>query len=173
MPVTLRDARDSHEDRAWILATHRDYLNDLSASQSGLFPMRGEWPARDEELVSGWFSDPASHPFLILSDGARAGFSLVGRRPAWPPGAAQFRMCEFFVAAAARRRGVGTRAALLLFSRFDGEWEVLENEDNRAALAFWRRVIGSLTGGRYQETREAGEVRQRFRSAVRPSDQRA
>jgi predicted acetyltransferase len=173
MSVTLRDARDLHDDRAWILATYRDYLAELSASRSGLFPMRGEWPARDEELVSGWFRDPASQPFLILADGARAGFSLVGRRLAWPPGAAQFRMSEFFVVPAARRRGVGTRAALLLFSRFDGEWEVLENEENRAALAFWRRVIGSLTGGRYQETREAGEVRQRFRSAVRPPEPRA
>jgi predicted acetyltransferase len=167
--VTLRDARDSPDDRAWILAGYRDYLAELSASRSGMFQMRGEWPSRDEELVAGWFRDPAAQPFVILSDGVRAGFALVGRRLAWPPGAAQFRMSEFFVAPAARRRGVGARAAQLLFSRFEGEWEVLQDENNRAALAFWRRVVGSLTAGRYQETREAGEVRQRFRSAVRPS----
>jgi predicted acetyltransferase len=69
-----------------------------------------------------------------------------------------------------RRRGVGQRAASLLFSRFDGEWEVLEDDSNRDALAFWRRVIGQHTSGRYREIREPGEVRQIFRTSVRPPE---
>ena len=30
---------------------------------------------------------------------------------------------------------------MLVFNRFAGEWEVVEDEENRAALVFWRRVI--------------------------------
>jgi predicted acetyltransferase len=168
--VTLHDARDSEDDRAWIRAAYRDYLSELAASHSGVFPMDAQWPAREAELVAAWFRDSASHPFVIMADGRRYGFALVAQRAAWPPTNAEFRMSEFYVAPSMRRRGVGRRAASLLFSRFDGEWEVLEDEGNRDALAFWRRVIGQHTSGRYREVREAGEVRQRFRTSVRPPE---
>lgn len=171
MTVTVRDARDSDDDRAWIRAAYRDYLSELSAARSGIIPVSGEWPSRDEEFLAGWFRDSSAQPFVILADGARAGFALVSRLPPWPRAGADYRMSEFFVARAARRRGVGARAAMLLFSRFEGDWEVLEDEGNRAALDFWRRVISARTAGRYRETREAGEIRQRFRTAVRPPDQ--
>lgn len=170
MTVTVRDARDSDDDRAWIRTAYRDYLSELSASRSGIIPITGEWQTRDDEFLAGWFRDPAARPFVILASGVRAGFALVTRLPAWPREQADFRMSEFYVVPAARGRRVGAHAATLLFSRFEGEWEVLENEGNRAALAFWRRVIGGQTAGRYRETREAGEIRQRFRSVVRPPE---
>jgi predicted acetyltransferase len=166
--VTLRDARDSADDRAWIRALYRDYLSDLSAAKSGLFPALGEWPSREDEFLAGWFNDSAAHPFVILSGSNRAGFALVTRPSAFPRPGADFRMAEFFIVEAARRRGVGAGAAALLFARFNGSWEVLEDQSNRAALAFWRRVIGQQTGGRYTETREAGEVCHRFRTEPRP-----
>jgi predicted acetyltransferase len=78
-------------------------------------------------------------------------------------------MAEFFIVGAARRRGVGAFAASLLFNRFSGEWEVLEDEQNRSALQFWRRVIGRQTAGKFSETRGGGEVRHRFRTEARPS----
>jgi predicted acetyltransferase len=162
VPVTLRDARDSHADREWIRAVYRDYLSELSVSKSGLFPALGEWPAREDEFLAGWFNDPSAHPFVILADGQRAGFALVARPPAFPRRTADYRMAEFFVVDQARRRGVGAGAATLLFTRFAGQWEVVEDEYNRPALAFWRRVIGRHSGGQYNETRAAGEVCHRF-----------
>jgi predicted acetyltransferase len=168
VPVTLRDARDSSDDRAWIRAVYREYLSELSVSKSGLFPALGEWPAREGEFLVGWFNDPTAHPFVILADGQRAGFALVARPPAFPRRTADFRMAEFFVVDQARRRGVGAGAATLLFTRFAGQWEVVEDEYNRAALAFWRQVIGRHSQGRYTEKREAGEVCHRFDSAQRP-----
>lgn len=170
MTVTLRDPRSNDEDCAWIRAVYREYLSDLAVSRSGIFPVSAEWRARDDQLLADWFRDPVAHPFVILADGARAGFARVVRLPAWPRGGADYRMSEFFVAPAARRRGVGARAAMLLFNRFEGEWEVLEDVGNRSALAFWRRVIGTQATGRFREIREGNEIRQRFRSAVRPPE---
>jgi predicted acetyltransferase len=169
VPVTIRDARETPADREWIRAVYRDYLSELSASKSGLFPALGEWPEREGEFLAGWFGDPAARPFVILQGAARVGFALVVRIPAFPRRAADFRMAEFFVIEPARRRGAGAAAAALLFSRFSGEWEVVEDEYNRPALAFWRRVITQQTQGRYTESRTAGEVCHRFRTVPRPS----
>jgi predicted acetyltransferase len=169
VPVTLKDARHSDQDRNWIRAVYRDYLSELSIGKSGLFPALGEWPDREDEFLAGWFADPAAHPFVILQDGARVGFALVVKVPSFPRRDADYRMAEFFVVGQARRRGVGASAAALLFSRFSGAWEVLEDEYNRPALGFWRRVITRQTEGRYTETRSAGEVCHRFRTLSRPS----
>lgn len=162
MPVTLRDAREIQQDREWIRGVYRDYLSELSKSKSGLFPALGEWPDREDEFLAGWFSDPTAHPFVILADGERVGFALVSRPADFPRRTADFRMSEFFVTGPARRRGVGAAAVALLFARFAGQWEVVEDEYNRPALAFWRRVIGRHSDGPYRETREAGEVFHRF-----------
>jgi predicted acetyltransferase len=167
--VTLRDSRNSPDDRAGIRAVYRDYLSELSVAKSGLFPALGEWDARETEFLTGWFSDHASHPFVILDSGVRVGFALVTR----PPGGARHRLSEFFIVASARRRGLGRAAAQLLFSRFGGEWEIVEDEQNRAALAFWRSVIGALTQGRFRESRSGGEVRHLFQVAGRPTPQPA
>jgi len=168
VPVTLRDARDSEGDREWIRAVYRDYLSELSASKSGIFPALGEWSVREGEFLAGWFNDPSAHPFVILKDGVRVGFALVCRPASFPRRTSDFRMAEFFVVDQARRRGVGASAVALLFARFSGDWEVVEDEYNRPALGFWRRVIGGQTGGRYTETRSAGEVCHRFRTLGRP-----
>ena len=169
MSVSIRDALSSHEDREWIRAMYRDYLVELSASKTGLFPVLGEWQDRENEFLASWFSDAGAHPFVILDGGQRAGFALVARPPAFPRTTVQYRMAEFFVISRARRRGVGASAAWLLFNRFAGDWEVLEDQQNLPALQFWRRVIARMTSGRYSETRSSGEVRHRFRTETHPS----
>ena len=169
MPVTVRDARSVPHDREWIRAVYRDYLSELSASKTGIFPALGEWAARESEFLAGWFADSGAHPFVILDDGHRAGFALVSPPPAFPRTSVNFRMSEFFIVRASRRRGVGAFAASLLFNRFAGDWEVVEDEQNRPALQFWRRVISRHTAGRFSETRDGGEVRHRFRTEAHPS----
>lgn len=171
MPVSVRDARSSPDDREWIRAVYRDYLSELSSSSSstGMFPVLGEWAEREHEFLAGWFADPGSHPFVILSGGQRAGFALVARPPALQRSQFEYQMAEFFIVPDARRRGVGALAAALLFTRFTGAWEVREDERNRAALQFWRWVIARETSGRYSETRTGGEVRHRFRTEGHPS----
>ena len=58
---------------------------------------------------------------------------------------------EFFIVRRHRRRGVGTEVARLVFDRYPGKWEVTQLTRNVDAQAFWRRVIGAYTGGRYEE----------------------
>jgi predicted acetyltransferase len=163
--VTLRDARSSNEDREWIRAVYRQYLADLSKSRSGLFPILGEWNAREPEMLAGWFTDYNSHPFVIMSRGRRVGFALVSRAGALAARDFEFCMSEFYVVESERGRGVGRSAADLLFRRFAGDWEVREDEQNSEAIRFWRHVIGALTNGVFRETRAGGEVKHRFRSA--------
>ena len=169
MTVTVRDARSSPHDREWIRSVYPDYLSELSASKTGLFPALAEWDARESEFLAGWFADTAAQPFIVLNEGMPAGFALVSRPPAFPKTPVDYRMAEFYIARNARRRGVGAYAATLLFNRFAGNWEVLEDEQNRAALYFWRLVIARQTAGRFSETRDSGQVRHRFRTEAHPS----
>jgi predicted acetyltransferase len=169
MSVKLRDARDSQADRDWIRAAYNDYLADLSTSRSGLYPVLGDWTVREDDFLVNWFNDPAAHPFVIVVDGLRAGFALVTHLPARSGRSPEYRMSDFFVTRSARGRGIGQGAAALLFSRFVGEWEVREDESNRTALDFWRRVIGAHTQGRFSEARGSGEICHRFRSTVHPA----
>ncbi len=60
-------------------------------------------------------------------------------------------VAQFFVLRAHRRAGVGRAAAALAFARRAGPWQVRETTTNLPAQRFWRRVIGEITGGRFDE----------------------
>jgi predicted acetyltransferase len=178
MSVSLRDAKGSAADRQWIQAAFPEYLQELarvSATGTGVFPVLGEHGARDGELLARWFRDDRSHPVLILDGGRAAGFALVSRPlvTGAAKAAPEFRMAEFFIEPRSRRRGVGRAAAVLLFSRFAGQWEVAESTANADAVSFWRDVITDYTHGRYQERVRDGEVRQNFRSGNSPGPARS
>ena len=143
MAVTIRDARPSRHDRNWISSVYREYLGDLSAGNTGLFPSLSETGYRDDDILAIWFRDERATPLLILHTGAPAGFALVER--ALPRAGLnepqQYRLSEFFVREPFRRRGVGREAAQLIFTRFAGRWLVVEQARNGGAVEFWRRVI--------------------------------
>jgi predicted acetyltransferase len=60
-------------------------------------------------------------------------------------------VAEFFVMRKYRRQGVGEQVATLIFDMFPGKWEIQETTKNLSAQAFWRKVIGRYTGGRFGE----------------------
>jgi predicted acetyltransferase len=82
-------------------------------------------------------------------DGHPAGFALVApavvtrREGCW--------MEQFFVLKRYRRQGFGAALAAHALAAHPGAWEIGQIPGNRAATAFWRRVIGGLTGGAYEE----------------------
>ncbi|MCG7381164.1 GNAT family N-acetyltransferase [Paenibacillus sp. ACRRY] len=118
------------------------YLN-IDVDSDGIFP---EYPG----LEAFWEEEGLKFAFLITCDGAPAGFALVER---FEPGSKDndYYLTEFFVMQKYRRSGIGTQAAHELFHRFPGRWKVTQVRNNVIAQAFWRKVIGAYTGGRFRE----------------------
>jgi predicted acetyltransferase len=166
VPVSIRDAQNSQADRLWIQRQYPEYLSDLSdlSMNTGMFPAYRE---REAELMARWFADDSSHPLVILKDDRPVGFALVSRPPRNQREQIDFCMAEFFVAASARRLGVGRDAARLIFNRFSGTWQVTEFLYNKPAVAFWRATVADYTSNQFNETRMHGEVRQVFKSQTR------
>ena len=131
---------------------------------TGLFPVVGEFGEREPEFMARWFADDSSHPLVILKNDRPVGFALVSRPPRNERAAIDFRMAEFFVTSKERRLGVGKDAAVLIFNRFGGSWEICEFQYNKPAVAFWRSIVSDYTNGRFRETQLHGEVRQVFAS---------
>ena len=144
------------------------YLYDFAAID--------DWSISDDGLyghaatIERFWKDPTLTSFLVRADGVLAGFVLVGTG-AYFAGAGTRDIREFFVLRRHRCRGVGTETARRVFDRFPGKWEVTQLTRNVEAQAFWRRVIGSYTGGRYEERpRPDGKgVMQRFDSTRAPA----
>ncbi len=170
MTVSVRDARSSQSDRLWIGSIYREYLDDLAAVSTGIFPVLGEVGHREPDQVARWFADRNAFPLIILKSAEPAGFAMVERslsksRP--PP--IDYRMAEFFISRGNRRLGVGRTAVNLILQRFAGRWEITEYLRNPGAVSFWRRVVAGYTRGSYQERVINGEVRQVFDSRIERS----
>jgi predicted acetyltransferase len=161
--VSLRDARLHKADCDWIESVYRDYLDDLRARRTGMFPVLAAVGMEVPAQVQGWLANRRASLLTILDDRQPAGFAMV--IAAETPGAVDYRMAEFFIARPKRRRGIGRGAARLILDRFAGRWEVAEDAANHEAIAFWRNVLAGYTRGDYRERSGGGEVRQYFSSA--------
>ena len=169
MTISVRDARGAPRDREWIESVYRDYLDDLSPLNTGVFSMTslGEIGYSESDQLARWFVDSTVTPLEIVRGSELVGFAMVatgGATPGGPP--VDYRMAEFFVARTWRRRGVGRFAVELILNRFAGRWQITEYLRNPVAVAFWRRVVANYTQGRYQERVTNGEVRQVFESGI-------
>ena len=164
MTVSLRDARTSPSDLAWIENVYRDYLDDLGLLNTGIFPALGEFGHREPDQLQRWLLDRSATLLTILDEQQPAGFAMVARET-HASREADLRMAEFFVARVHRRRGVGRNAVRLILDRFAGRWEIVEYSRNPAAVNFWRKVVAGYTKGDYRERVLNGEVRQYFSSA--------
>jgi predicted acetyltransferase len=171
--VSVRDSRNTREDRHWIESVYRDYLNDLAPAATGIFPALGEIGHRIPDQLMRWYADPSAQVMTILYDDQRAGFAMVNQRlravgaDSPPPPTPEYSMAEFFIARPWRRRGIGAQAVRLLLDRFTGQWLITEHLLNATAVKFWRRVVAAYTGSKYQERIVNGEVHQRFESGSR------
>jgi predicted acetyltransferase len=168
--VSVRDARSSQSDRLWIGSIYREYLDDLAALSTGIFPVLGEVGHREPDQVARWFGDRNAFPLVILKATEPVGFAMVARHP-HPQGrpGIDYRMVEFFISRSNRRLGVGRTAVGLILNRFAGRWEITEYLRNPDAVGFWRRVVAGYTRGSYQERVINGEVRQVFDSGIERS----
>ena len=169
MTVSVRDARGAPRDREWIEGVYRDYLDDLSPLNTGVFSNTslGEIGYSTTDQLARWFGDSSVTPLVILRGNDPVGFAMVARGGAEPGRSpVDYRMAEFFVERAQRRRGIGRLAVELILNRFAGRWEITEYLRNPVAVSFWRRIVANYTQGRYQERVNNGEVRQVFDSGL-------
>jgi predicted acetyltransferase len=88
--------------------------------------------------------------YVARVGGRYAGFALVG--PAFVTQNEGCWMEQFFVLRKYRRGHVGAALARHVFHDHPGAWEVGQMPGNLPAQAFWRKVIGSISEGRYSES---------------------
>ena len=166
MPITIREARASKSDRDWIEETYGEYLADLTADTTGVFPSLTTTGQSVTEIIQGWFHDDRATAFVVLREQEPVGFAVVQRGLAHGDDLKRhYRLSEFFIRKPFRSRGVGRGAAMLLFARYAGEWTIPEQSRNPGAVRFWRRVVSEFTNGHYREKRGQGEVAHQFTSA--------
>jgi predicted acetyltransferase len=120
--------------------------------------------------LESYWRESGRIPLLIRADDHLAGFVLLNQWSALGL-PLDHGVAEFFVLRKYRRARVGTRAALSIFRRYPGRWEVGVAWYNPPALAFWRRVAEELAPVEVEEiagdgTRWSGPV---LRFTTRPS----
>jgi len=134
------------------------YIYDFTEFEARTLEPNGEYAYR--YLDAYWDPDPGEqrHAYFIRAgEGELAGFALVRYVNNVHV------MAEFFVMRPYRRSNVGSTAARVVFEAHPGRWLVHEVPANLPAQAFWRRVIGEATAGRFEEEIESdGGVAQRF-----------
>ena len=163
LPFEVRPMRPDEKD---VLANLLQlYMYDFSEFAGGVARSDGRFHYHDdldERWGKRWF-----HPFLLevvdedprdsVTDLRPAGFAVVANASysSDPAEGDQWLIDDFFVMRKYRRNGVGTMLARRMFDSFKGRWEVGEMRQNVAAQAFWRRVIGEYTQGRFEDLESA------------------
>src|SRR5512143_1804054 len=112
--LRLRNARLSEQDKAWLKHVYPLYVHELSAYDEKNYYLdeRGIW---QPDLIPYWMAEVCCHPMLVVDGTEPIGFALVGQKPfPYRVTDAEFRLAEFFVLAARRRRGIGQAAMGLL-----------------------------------------------------------
>lgn len=157
--LALSGEADAHIIKnLWPLYQHdvSEFDAGLSApNRHGLFGVDDEVMtlAQHAETLGPWWREPeALFPYLILADGAPAGFNLIAARSRLPAGIdADWVVHEFFVLHAYRGQGVAERAAVQGFERHRGRWEIVTCPTHGRALAFWGRVVRAYASNARQE----------------------
>jgi predicted acetyltransferase len=142
--VTLEPATE--RDAALLENLLELYLHDLSEAFASI-ELGADGRFGYDGLPSYWSEPERRFAFLIRCDERVAGFALATRGSPVSDDPEVLDVAEFFVLRRYRRSGTGRCAAFLLWDRLPGRWIVRVAENNRGALAFWRRVIDEYTSG--------------------------
>lgn len=81
---------------------------------------------------------------MLRSGNERIGFAFVGQEPfSYRSFDVDQRLAEFFILRSCRGRGLGRAAAISVLRSLPGTWELFTLRSNRAAQAFWGKVLGT------------------------------
>ena len=147
MQITLLPAAAS--DKPALANLMQLYYYDLSEVNGADVDEHGRF---DSTCLDVYWTQADYHPFLIQVDQRLCGFALVNRQSRLHHPFHGHSIADFLILRRYRRQGVGRTAAMLLFDRFPGAWEVSSGADNVPGHVFWRGVVDHYTGGHYAET---------------------
>lgn len=116
-----------------------------------------QWDGRDVNALGlygyayldNYWTEEKRYAFFIQVDGKIAGFAMVNDYPEVNE-PVDYVMAEFFVMFKYRRSGVGRAAAVALFDRFKGRWQLMRHPANLASVRFWDSVVADYTNGHYR-----------------------
>ena len=98
----------------------------------------------DYPYLDYYWTEPGRYPFLVRVGGKVAGFVLVRNLEA-DRDESLWQMAEFFILRKYRRQGIGRSVANWVCDRFEGQWEITQEEGNFPARAFWQKVMKERT----------------------------
>ena len=132
MSTQVRIAKDSEQDLVhqldqFYLYEFSRYIPDyLKVAADGLF--------HDGDYLTFW-EDSNKYPYLIEHQSEYAGFAMVEDL------GSHFLMNQFFIMLKFQGSGIAESAALEIFNRHRGQWQVESLLSNRKSEGFWPKII--------------------------------
>ena len=131
--VMIIDLVEASQSDAYQMESLLDkYLRELSTYREVRV---GATEAATYRYLDAYWSEKGRHAFLIKGNDSVAGFALV--RDPRSAGSGIHEIAEFYVKPEYRHQGAGRRAALAIWQRFPGLWELQVHAQNSAAAKFW------------------------------------
>ena len=100
--------------------------------------------------IDDYWNEEGRFPYLIRVDGKIAGFALICPHCDYRKEEGARCIGEFFVMLKYRRMGIGSKAAIQLFDKHRGLWEISYWRNNLPAGQFWKNVVEKYTKNNYQ-----------------------
>lgn len=131
----------SSSDARLISSLLDEYLRELSQHRD--VPI-GATDSANYRYLGAYWSEPGRHAFLIKQGSLEVGFAFV--RDPTSTRAAVHELAEFYINPESRRLGIGRHAALAIWNRFPGEWELQVHSRNAGAVQFWTSCAEQAQG---------------------------
>ena len=133
----------SPAERATLANLYQLYIHDFSDFVD--LPV-GDNGRFDYDPLPAYWTEPNHFALLIRADSRLVGFALVKKGSSFFGDADVWDMADFFVVRGARRRGLGSAIAEIVWRQFPGRWEVRVMPTNLPALGFWIKAVSRFTG---------------------------
>jgi predicted acetyltransferase len=136
--------RATIDDESLVANLLELYMHDMSE----FFPLKLNRHGRFcyERLSQYWSQPDSRQAYIVRADDEIAGCALVARGSVASTDPAALDLNEFFVLRSHRRKGVGQRAANLVWNQQPGKWVVRVARTNQRALHFWDATIRAYAG---------------------------
>ena len=120
------------------LSFYEDETTHFELQENGLY--------RISKYINLYWLEKERHPYILKCDGKLAGFVLERYNEN-----GENEIAEFFVLNKYRKLGAGTFMANEMFKKYKGKWEIQTLLKNKQAQDFWRKVVKSVSRGKYEE----------------------